>query len=210
MTLFRFMFKLRAVLMSSTGGPSGDWDAGNSSTADKWDTGNNGAADSWDAGNAGATGSWDAGNAGEANSWDAGNSGKTTRNGGKNALTNDDISKHENDHEHTDRPHRGGECFNCGEEGHSKAECPNPRAFTGNCRICDKQGHPAAQCPDKGPVVCRNCKKDGHIAKDCKDNRVLDYSAIPDEEPEEAWQHLVEADQAQDLDDIRMVCRVRI
>jgi hypothetical protein len=44
---------------------------------------------------------------------------------------------------------------------HTKAECPNPKVFTGTCRICNKEGHPASACPDKAPEICRNCKQEG-------------------------------------------------
>ena len=39
------------------------------------------------------------------------------------------------------RKYGGGACFNCGEEGHGKAECTNARvarAFDGECRLCTK------------------------------------------------------------------------
>lgn len=100
----------------------------------------------------------------------------------------------------------GGECFNCGQEGHNKAECTNPRVarpFTGTCRLCQAEGHPAAQCPDKPPVQCRNCKQAGHMAKECKENRVLDTSAVADELPDIAWAKLQVADRDRDLDDFR-------
>ena len=35
-------------------------------------------------------------------------------------------------------------CYNCGEEGHSKAECTNERVereFTGTCHLCEEVGH---------------------------------------------------------------------
>lgn len=44
---------------------------------------------------------------------------------------------------------------------HSKADCTNPRVFTGTCRLCSKEGHPASECPDKPPEICKNCKKEG-------------------------------------------------
>lgn len=81
--------------------------------------------------------------------------------------------------------------------------------FSGNRQIREKQGDPAAEYPEKPPMICRNCKKEGHAAKDCKENRVLDLSAIPDEQPEIAWQKVVEADGAKDLHDLREVRRVK-
>ncbi len=43
---------------------------------------------------------------------------------------------------------KGFQCFNCGEEGHIAAECPNP--FTGECWNCGGKGHTAIQCWSKG------------------------------------------------------------
>jgi hypothetical protein len=63
-----------------------------------------------------------------------------------------------------------GECFNCGEVGHNKADCTNPkvdRPFTGDCRLCGKQGHPASACPDKPAVICRICLEEGKYR--CRD-----------------------------------------
>lgn len=99
-----------------------------------------------------------------------------------------------------------GDTFNCGEEVHSNAESPNPLAsFAGACRVCQKNGHLAKDCPDKTPMLCHNCRKIGHTAKDCKDNRVFDLSDVPDVAPEAAWEALITADRATDLDRFREV-----
>lgn len=107
---------------------------------------------------------------------------------------------------HEDGEENSFKCSNCGEEGHSKAECPNPPApFSGVCRICEKDGHLAKDCPDKKTLLCHNCRQEGHSAKECKNNRVFDLSDVPDIAPEPAWEALKVADQANDLDRLREV-----
>lgn len=173
--LFRFIFKPRGVILtSSTGDATGDWDAGYSTT-------------------------WDAGNSGEA----------AALNGGVDTFADGDKPTENDTNGRTDRTPGSEERFDCGEEEHSKADCPNPRVFKGTCRTYEKEELPAAACPEKPPMLCNNCKTEGHAAKDCKENRVMDLSKIPDEQPEIAWQKVVDADGEKDLDDLREVCRIR-
>ncbi|CAG8036861.1 unnamed protein product [Penicillium salamii] len=65
-------------------------------------------------------------------------------------------------------PRKMGACYNCGEEGHSKADCPQPRKM-GACFNCGEEGHSKADCPQprvfKG--ACRVCEKEGHPAAEC-------------------------------------------
>ncbi|KAK9782371.1 hypothetical protein SCAR479_00714 [Seiridium cardinale] len=124
-----------------------------------------------------------------------------------------------------------GACFNCGEEGHNKADCPKPRIlrchhcnqeghtirscpdpdcppqepreFTGECRTCGKEGHRAADCPDRPPMICKNCGEEGHQASDCEKPRVIDRSHIADVNPDVAWNKIASASAERDMDDAK-------
>ena len=46
-----------------------------------------------------------------------------------------------------------GECWNCGEQGHSGKNCPKlGRWFMGKCWKCGKQGHSEDQCPEVNSI----------------------------------------------------------
>lgn len=57
-----------------------------------------------------------------------------------------------------------GACFNCGEEGHSAANCKSARRKK-PCFVCGSLDHEVKQC-QKGQD-CFICKGGGHRAKDC-------------------------------------------
>ncbi|CAJ2502764.1 Uu.00g101580.m01.CDS01 [Anthostomella pinea] len=119
-----------------------------------------------------------------------------------------------------------GACFNCGQDGHSKADCTNPRVmkcnhcneeghmirdcptappqeFTGECRICAKEGHRAADCPDKPPMMCNNCQEEGHSAAECESARKLDRSDVETVDADVAWEKICEATKEHDMDDVK-------
>lgn len=116
--------------------------------------------------------------------------------------------------------------YNCGEQGHNKSECTNPRVerkFTGTCNLCGEAGHRRADCPQKGPETCRACGKEGtrdcsrsdmlgrmltfitgHIATECTANRLLAaYKVDTELTAEQAWEALQKADAEKDVEEIK-------
>ena len=89
---------------------------------------------------------------------------------------------------------------------HNRAGCTKPRVFKGECRICKQAGHPASECPEKPADKCFNCKEEGHTAVECKNKRVFDYTEVDDLTAQDAWNKLLEADEARELEDVRSVC----
>ncbi|GAM91025.1 hypothetical protein ANO11243_090720 [Dothideomycetidae sp. 11243] len=109
-----------------------------------------------------------------------------------------------------DSKHQDG-CFNCGQSGHNKSDCPNERVerlFTGSCRLCGTEGHRAAECPEAPAKICKACGKEGHNAADCTNARVIYDDATPILPPEQGWEMLVAADQAKEVVMIKQALNV--
>jgi hypothetical protein len=102
-----------------------------------------------------------------------------------------------------------GECYNCGQVGHNKADCTNERIerpFTGTCNACGVEGHSARTCPTN-PQKCRLCDQEGHKALDCDQRRVVDWTGVPEVDAADAWTALVDAARDKDLDAFRICLR---
>jgi hypothetical protein len=112
-----------------------------------------------------------------------------------------------------DKPEGGGgltgECFNCGEVGHNKADCTNPRVerpFSGTCNACGEEGHAARSCPTNS-MKCKLCDQPGHKALECKERRMVDWTGVPEMTDVEAWTALINAAKDKDLDAFRISLR---
>lgn len=123
-------------------------------------------------------------------------------------------------------PKAMGGCFNCGEVGHSKADCTNERVarpFTGTCNLCQEEGHRASECPTAPPKVCKNCEESetegkliysilasstltllGHTAATCTNRRVIRRGPIKEGQAEEAWDAIMAATNPEwEIDEIK-------
>ncbi|CAM1500709.1 Fc.00g098710.m01.CDS01 [Cosmosporella sp. VM-42] len=163
-----------------------DWGT-SSGGGDPWGAGSGGANDHDAGGDSAAYVNWGGGApAGEGDGFTDGNGG-------------DGYSRE-------DRGENGAEvgdekCFGCGETGHRRAECPNPREMT--CRFCQQTGHTRKNCPDAPPMTCENCGEEGHMRKNCENARKINRDHIADVDPEDAWKKIIQAVAERDADDAK-------
>ena len=115
--------------------------------------------------------------------WGSSNDNTTTNNWGSsdnNVGSNTWGSSDNNNSWNSSHNDRGGNrkskgCFNCGEEGHSSRDCPQPRKERNprvmKCFNCGEEGHMSKDCTqprkERRPMKCFNCGKEGHSSRDC-------------------------------------------
>lgn len=106
-------------------------------------------------------------------------------------------------------PRPMGECSNCGEVSHSKADWTNERIarpFTGSRNICQEEGQKANECPTGPAKLCKNCDEpevDGHTAATCKNRRKVQRAPVVEGQAEEAWHLLEAAAREGDMEDVK-------
>ncbi|TVY80499.1 ATP-dependent RNA helicase glh-4, partial [Lachnellula suecica] len=175
-----------------------------------WDTGATGGGEEWNSGSAAEPAGGDDFAGGDTNGFngDAGDGGDGGGNGGGGGFSGTCFNCGGEGHSKAEcpEPPKPRPCFNCGEDGHNKADCTNEkveREFTGTCRLCELPGHRAADCPTAPPKRCNNCQQDGHEAFTCEAPRKLDYSHVEDVPAEKAWEEIQKAVEERDIDDIK-------